>query len=60
MCRISAVNAHFDACFSDNYDIGTNRNAGHLNEDAFLRCFNERAGTPVFALKDDDSAVTAH
>jgi hypothetical protein len=56
---VSAVKKHFDACFADNYDIGTSRNAGHLNEDAFLRCFNERSGTPVFALGDDVPATRA-
>ena len=48
---VAAVNTHFDACFSEAYDIGGRHRSGGLNQDKFLKCFNTKAGGQFFAVE---------
>ena len=49
---ISAVNKHFDSCFDGAYSAGTKRKGASFNQNTFLSCFNQRAGTTYFSVAE--------
>ena len=46
---VGAVHSHFEACFSDHYRTGRGSDNG-MDQEGFLRCFNDRAGHQHFSL----------
>jgi len=50
---LSAVEAHYDACFDGSYKMGGRRSSSKLDVDGLVACVNQAAGEPYFAVNED-------
>jgi hypothetical protein len=51
---LSAVEAHYDACFDGSYKMGGRRSSSKLDVDALVACVNEAAGEPYFEVNTEE------
>ena len=44
----AAVNQHFDACFDENFRMGSRRRRASLDTAKLIECINQKSGYPWF------------